>query len=118
MQEICCDATSGIKEDAISMTMLDKGSRGTIKGFIMNCEDNRQCRYVVRLKEMGLHLGTQFEVLKNDGNGELVLSFDGSTLALGRGMAEKIAVELHKGTVMEGSFFGRVCRKFGIKCQA
>lgn len=82
----------------------------------MNCEDSQSCKFVRRLKEMGMHLGARFEVLKNDG-GQLSVFCEGSTLAFGQGMADKIVVELSDGEVMEGTMFGRICRKFGIKCR-
>ena len=81
--------------------MLEAGSKGVIKSFIMNCEDPEACHFVRRLKEIGLHTGARFEILKNSGNGEISVSCEGATLALGRGMADKIYVEVFDGEVME-----------------
>lgn len=118
MQEVCCETPANPCEKVLTLAMLEAGSKGVIKNFIMNCEDNKSCRFIRRLKEIGLHSGAHFEVLKNSGNGEISVSCEGSTLALGRGMADKINVEVTNGTVMGDNMFSRFCRKFGIKCQA
>lgn len=117
MENACCEAPLNIDEKLVTLAMLEAGSRGVIKNFILNCEDSHSCRFVRRLKEIGLHHGAHFEILKNCGNGELSLSVEGATIALGRGMADKINVELSNGALVEGSVFGRFCRKFGIKCR-
>lgn len=117
MENVCCETAANISEKTVTMAMLEPGSRGMIKSFILNCEDSHSCRFVRRLKEIGLHMGAHFEILKNSGNGEISVVCEGSTIALGRGMADKITVELSNGSIMEGSIFGRFCRKFGIKCR-
>ncbi|PLX68011.1 MAG: hypothetical protein C0603_07830 [Denitrovibrio sp.] len=117
MENVCCESPSKIKNSVLTMAMLEPGSKGHIKDFIMNCEDNGSCTFVRRLKEIGLYSGAYFEVLKNNGNGEISVSCQGSTLALGRGMADKINVEISDGSVISGSFIGRFCRSFGIKCR-
>jgi len=117
MQELCCETPPSVREKVLTMAMLEPGSRGVIKNFIMNCEDNQSCRFVRRLKEIGLHTGARFEVLKNSGSGELSVACEGTTLALGRGMADKINVELSDGVVISGSVFSKFCKKFGIRCQ-
>lgn len=52
-----------------------------------------------RLLEMGLIPGTEVEVLSN-GWGRVVVRFRGSTVAIGRGTASKIIVEvvIHAGS--------------------
>ncbi len=45
-----------------------------------------------RLVSMGLLQGTPIEVVKNRGNGPVIVSVKGSRLVLGRGMAQKILV--------------------------
>jgi len=47
-----------------------------------------------RLASMGLVSGVEFEVLKNTFRGPMLVSIKGSRLMLGRGMADKILVEL------------------------
>jgi len=118
MENLCCEAPEEISAKVLTLAMLEPGSKGVVKSFVMNCEDNHSCRFVRRLKEIGLFIGARFEVLKNPGNGEISVSCDGATLALGQGMADKIHVELSEGVVMEGSVFGRFCKKFGIRCRA
>ncbi|ADD69715.1 FeoA family protein [Denitrovibrio acetiphilus DSM 12809] len=117
MHNICCEAPAAVKENVMPLSMLEPGSRGIVKNFVMNCEDHESCRFVRRLKEIGLFHGARFEVLKNDGTGQLSVSCEGTTLALGRGMADKINVEVLNGSVMSGNVFGKFCRRFGIKCR-
>lgn len=50
-------------------------------------------RLVQRLVEMGLVKGAKISVLKNDGDGPLIVSLGAGRLAIGRGMALKIMVE-------------------------
>lgn len=45
-----------------------------------------------RLVSMGLLQGTPIEVVKNRGDGPIIVSVKGSRLVLGRGMAQKILV--------------------------
>ncbi|HUU26759.1 MAG TPA: FeoA family protein [archaeon] len=45
-----------------------------------------------RLVSMGLFQGTPIDVVKNKGNGPVIVSVKGSRLVLGRGMAHKIMV--------------------------
>lgn len=45
-----------------------------------------------RLVSMGLLQGTPIEVVKNRGDGPVIISVKGSRLVLGRGMAQKILV--------------------------
>jgi len=45
-----------------------------------------------RMMSMGLMQGTLIEVVKNRGDGPVIVSVKGSRLVLGRGMAQKILV--------------------------
>jgi Fe2+ transport system protein FeoA len=47
-----------------------------------------------RLAELGLNPGLTVRVVQRDGRGPLILAVKDSRLALGRGMAHKIMVEL------------------------
>jgi Fe2+ transport system protein FeoA len=47
-----------------------------------------------RLADLGLNLGMTVRVMQRDGHGPLILAVKDSRLALGRGMAHKIEVEL------------------------
>jgi len=117
MENVCCETPAQIIDKVITLSMLEEGSKGMIISYLMNCEDSHSCRFVRRLKEMGLHKGAKFEVLKNSGNGEISIACEGATLALGRGMAEKINVEISNGSIIANTTFSRFCRKFGIKCR-
>jgi len=45
-----------------------------------------------RMVSMGLLPGSSFEVVKNKGNGPVVLSVKGARLIVGRGMSDRIVV--------------------------
>jgi Fe2+ transport system protein FeoA len=47
-----------------------------------------------RLADLGLNLGLTVRVIQHDGHGPLILAVKDSRLALGRGMAHRIMVEL------------------------
>ncbi len=47
-----------------------------------------------RLADLGLNIGMKVSVLQHNGGGPLLLAVKDSRLALGRGMAHKIRVEL------------------------
>jgi Fe2+ transport system protein FeoA len=47
-----------------------------------------------RLADLGLNLGMTVRVMQRDGCGPLILAVKDSRLALGRGMAHRIMVEL------------------------
>lgn len=46
-----------------------------------------------RLASMGICEGKEITVVKNSGDGPVIIDIDGSRFALGRGMAQKIAVK-------------------------
>ena len=48
-----------------------------------------------RLYEMGLTPGTEIIVISNNGRGPILVSTRGITLAIGRGVARKILVEVN-----------------------
>lgn len=51
------------------------------------------CGVKKRLYELGLHKGANFKVVKND-FGPIILSLSGHKLALGRGLAASVLVEI------------------------
>ena len=72
------------------LTEMGEGKRGRI-AFIMAGEGATQ-----RLADMGLTPGSDVEILRvSDYGGPISLSVRGSTLALGRGIASKVFVEVH-----------------------
>jgi ferrous iron transport protein A len=101
----------------MTLARLKQGSRGVIKQFLINCEDKASCRFAHRLKEMGLHEDARFEILQNSGTGEVIASCEGSRIVLGRGMADKICVEVTDGEVAEDTVFTKFCKRFGIRCR-
>jgi len=100
------------KLDSLLLSSMEVGSRGIVKNFLVKCEDEKSCRMAHRLKEMGLYEGAKFEVMQNHGRGELSLLLDGTKLVLGRGMADKISVEL---TETPSGFFEKFFKKVGFK---
>ncbi len=49
-----------------------------------------------KLEEMGFSLGSKVCNIKNDGFGPLIVSVMDSRIALGRGMAQKLLVEINE----------------------
>jgi len=49
-----------------------------------------------RLASMGLSAGKTVTIVRNSGEGPVIVDLDGSRIAVGRGMAEKIFVETIK----------------------
>jgi len=109
----CCETMT----DCMSLSMLKAGSRGNILKFMIDCDDMHNCRFARRLKEMGLHEGASFEIIQNDGSGEVAVVCEGTRIVLGRGMASKIKVEVTEGACLDNSTFGKFCRRFGIRCR-
>lgn len=48
-----------------------------------------------RLEDLGMTPGVRFSVITNSMNGPLILDVRGARIAIGRGMAQKILVEVH-----------------------
>jgi ferrous iron transport protein A len=61
-----------------------------LRGTDNACAACRGC--LCRLEDLGLRAGKTVEMLKNYGNGALLVRVDNSRLALNRGMAMKIKV--------------------------
>jgi Fe2+ transport system protein FeoA len=69
---------------------LTKVTEGT-RAILRSIEGGRQLR--TRLAALGLLPGAELEVVQNSGHGPFVVSVRGSRIVIGRGMAERIAVE-------------------------
>lgn len=54
------------------------------------CGKNQLCH----IEDLGLRVGKMVEMLNNEGRGPILLKIDESRIAIGRGMAMKIMVEL------------------------
>ena len=52
---------------------------------------------VRKLQELGIREGSIIRVLRNPKIGPLLIEVDGSTIAIGKGLASKIAVEVVRG---------------------
>ena len=73
------------------LTSLPPGQRARL----VRIEGGRQA--VHRLSEMGLTPGVELEVLRRNGGGPLLLAVRDTRLALGRGMADRVLVEIIEG---------------------
>ncbi len=69
------------------LSMLNKGDEGKVKGIEAGKDATK------RLYEMGLNTGACVTVLKND-RGPIIVGLAGNKVALGRGLAEKITLEI------------------------
>jgi Fe2+ transport system protein FeoA len=72
----------------IPLTSLEPGRRGRL----VRIEGGHQV--VHRLSELGLTPGVEIEVLRRNGGGPLLLAVRDTRLAIGRGMADKVLVEI------------------------
>ena len=70
-----------------SLGRLPKGARGTVAGL------PQPHVLAKRLCALGLTLGSEVRVLQNRGSGPLIVEVHGARLALGRGQADRVAVE-------------------------
>jgi Fe2+ transport system protein FeoA len=52
-----------------------------------------------RLADLGLNTGTALKVIRHNPSGPMILAVKGSRLALGRGMANRVFVELIRDNV-------------------
>lgn len=62
------------------------------KGIILELDTG--ARLFNRLVSMGINEGNEFEVVRNNNHGPVVIDIDGSRFAIGRGMAEKINIKM------------------------
>ena len=69
------------------LTKIREGNRAVL----FSVEGGRQLRS--RLAALGLLPGAELEVIQNSGQGPFVIAVKGSRIVIGRGMAERIAVE-------------------------
>jgi len=84
------------KKQGVALTALKKGETGTVSLIKAGYGKNRL--FEKRLMDMGLTPGTRVTVVKSAPfHGPLEILVRGSRLALGRGMAERIFVEIEKG---------------------
>lgn len=65
------------------LLFFNEGSKGKVYDIVGGS------RFSKRLFEMGFNTGQEVEIIKND-IGPLIIGLDGSRVAIGRGMAQKI----------------------------
>jgi Fe2+ transport system protein FeoA len=96
----------------LPLTSLKNGETGTITSTDVNSNGNTMCRYrrrkswkqefttercIKRLTDLGLTPGTEITVIQAAPfNGPLEITVRGSRLAIGRGMANKIFVDVKR----------------------
>ncbi len=73
--------------DKVCLSNLEKDDIGRI------CEIDSGCRARNRLCELGLNKGVLVKIVKND-IGPLILNIQGHKLAIGRGLASKIIMNV------------------------
>ena len=71
----------------IPLTALPSGSRGRVVKIIGGFGAYRN------LEEMGIVVGKEISVLRNDG-GAILISVDGTKFAIGRGLAMKVMLDV------------------------
>ncbi|NMB42059.1 MAG: hypothetical protein GX996_09000 [Firmicutes bacterium] len=75
---------------------MDKGLLTLIQGDTGKIKLIDAGRYATRrLYEMGFTVGAPVKIIKNDA-GPVIVSLAGNKIALGRGLAEKIILEIQK----------------------
>jgi len=81
----------------VPLTMLRDGEAGIVVSIRSGHGGGRGCGFERRLMDLGLTPGTKVTVVKSAPfHGPLEILVRGSRLALGRGMAERIFVEIEK----------------------
>ena len=80
--------TKSQRSDAISFPMRMAGEGENVR--IMSLRGGRS--FHDRLSGMGLNVGAEVEIVKNQDNGPVLVAYKGTRLFLGGGMAEKIHV--------------------------
>lgn len=76
--------------------LLSRGEHAQIveiKGQ-QRCSQGSSKDQLCHIEDLGLRVGKMVEMLNNEGRGALLLKVDESRIAIGRGMAMKIMVEI------------------------
>lgn len=72
----------------MSLSMAREGEQVVLKNIAWGEKLKR------RLQDMGLTPGVKFSIISSNTNGSLIINLRGSRLVLGRGMAQKILVDV------------------------
>lgn len=71
---------------AMSLIFVNKGEKARVEQI------NGGDTFSKKMMEMGFYKGMEIEIISND-NGPLIIGVDGSRIALGRAMAQRIMVQ-------------------------
>lgn len=71
---------------AMPLIFVNKGEKARVEQI------NGGDTFSKKMMEMGFHKGMEIEIISND-NGPLIIGLDGSRIALGRAMAQRIMVQ-------------------------
>jgi ferrous iron transport protein A len=88
--------TKGGDNDMAPLGLLNRGEQAQIveiKGQ-QGCSPGSTKNQLCHIEDLGLRVGKFVEMLNNEGRGPLLLKVDESRIAIGRGMAMKIMVEI------------------------
>ena len=70
------------------LSTLKNGEKGKVKEIVSGSE------LIKRLAAMGIVVGSCLSMVSNPDRGPILVDSDGKRVAMGRGMADKIAVEV------------------------
>ncbi len=73
--------------NSMPLSFLSQNEKGIVENIISGKKLSK------RLYEMGFNKGAEIKVIKND-VGPLIVSLSGSTIAIGRGIAQKIMINI------------------------
>lgn len=71
---------------AMPLIFVNKGEKARVQQI------NGGDTFSKKMMEMGFYKGMEIEIIRND-NGPLIIGLDGSRIALGRAMAQRIMVQ-------------------------
>lgn len=83
-----CSECLKVREQLVPLMLAKPGERVVIMDLVGGSKVR------MRLLSMGLRIGDTLEVITNNGQGQLVVAVDFQRYVLGRGMSQKIIVEL------------------------
>ncbi|MFH2090979.1 MAG: FeoA domain-containing protein [Pseudomonadota bacterium] len=86
-----CSECMQDRDELVPLHMAKQGEKLIVRGF--ESGDRMQ----LRLSSMGLKIGDLIEIVSSGFGGQMVIATKESRLVLGRGMAEKIRVQLYDG---------------------
>jgi Fe2+ transport system protein FeoA len=78
------------------LTDMNRGEKGTVSEILSGRghSPHTESKSVLHLKHLGLQVGTELLVITRQPFGPVVIEIDDTEIAIGRGMAGKICVEV------------------------